>query len=57
MILIPLSCYQLRGPAGTTAENTFIWWPPDNYLGPPDKKKIFSAAVPAVLLNQRTKAS
>jgi len=31
----------VRSPAGTTAENIFIWWPPDNMWWPPDRLRCF----------------
>jgi len=43
----------LRSPAGTNAENIFIWWPPDNYL----VAKIFSAVVPAGLRTAQLRRS
>ena len=32
----------VRSPAGTTAENIFIWWPPDNMWWPPDSDVVAS---------------
>ena len=35
----------VRRPAGTTAENIFIWWPPDNMWWPPDSDVVATTSL------------